>query len=102
LAFSFILQYLDIFAALAEFEREFIRERTKAGLAAAWARGRSGGRKFALTKAQVRLCPSGNEAKETVVSDLCAELGITRATLYRNIDPEGHLREHGKRVPSGA
>ena len=44
-----------IFAALAEFERELIRERTRAGLAAARARGRKGGRKFALTKAQVRL-----------------------------------------------
>ena len=44
-----------IFAALAEFERELIRERTLAGLKAARARGRKGGRKFALSKAQVRL-----------------------------------------------
>ncbi|MGC9445657.1 recombinase family protein [Cereibacter johrii] len=44
-----------IFATLAEFERDLIRERTVAGLAAARARGRKGGRKFALTKAQVRL-----------------------------------------------
>ena len=44
-----------IFAALAEFERELIRERTVAGLKAARARGRKGGRKFALTKPQVRL-----------------------------------------------
>ena len=44
-----------IFATLAEFERELIRERTRAGLAAARARGRKGGRKFTLTKAQVRL-----------------------------------------------
>ena len=44
-----------IFAALAEFERELIRERTVAGLKAARARGRRGGRKFVLTKAQVRL-----------------------------------------------
>ena len=43
------------FAALAEFERELIRQRTVAGLKAARARGRKGGRKFALTKAQVRL-----------------------------------------------
>ena len=46
-----------IFAALAEFERELIRERTLAGLKAARARGRKGGRKFALSKAQVRLGP---------------------------------------------
>jgi DNA invertase Pin-like site-specific DNA recombinase len=89
-----------IFAALAEFERELIKERTKAGLAAARARGRSGGRKFALTKAQVRLAQAAMGKKETVVSDLCAELGITRATLYRYIDPEGRLRKHGKRVLS--
>ena len=44
-----------IFAALAEFERELIRERTVAGLEVARSRGRKGGRKFALTKAQVRL-----------------------------------------------
>ena len=44
-----------IFATLAEFERDLIRERTMAGLASARARGRKGGRKFALTKAQVRL-----------------------------------------------
>jgi DNA invertase Pin-like site-specific DNA recombinase len=89
-----------IFAALAEFERELIRERTKAGLAAARARGRRGGRKFALTKAQVRLAQAAMGKKETVVSELCDELGITRATLYRYIGPEGHLREHGKRVLS--
>lgn len=89
-----------IFAALAEFERELIRERTKAGLAAARARGRSGGRKFALTKAQVRLAQAAMGKRETIVSELCEELGITRATLYRYLDPEGKLREHGKRVLS--
>jgi DNA invertase Pin-like site-specific DNA recombinase len=89
-----------IFAALSEFERELIRERTKAGLAAARARGRSGGRKFALTKAQVRLAQAAMGNKETVVSELCDELGITRATLYRYIDPKGKLRDYGKRVLS--
>ncbi|MCP4007949.1 MAG: recombinase family protein [Proteobacteria bacterium] len=89
-----------IFAALAEFERELIRERTKAGLEAARARGRSGGRKFTLTKAQVRLAQAAMGKKETIVSELCGELGITRATLYRYVSPEGHLREHGKKVLS--
>jgi DNA invertase Pin-like site-specific DNA recombinase len=64
-----------IFAALAEFERELIRERTRAGLAAARGRGRKGGRKFALTKAQVRLAQAAMGQKETKVSELCAELG---------------------------
>jgi DNA invertase Pin-like site-specific DNA recombinase len=87
-----------IFAALAEFERELIIERTKAGLEAARARGRSGGRKFSLTKAQVRLAQAAMGKKETIVSELCGELGITRATLYRYLSPEGQLRDYGKRV----
>jgi DNA invertase Pin-like site-specific DNA recombinase len=87
-----------IFAALAEFERELIRERTIAGLAAARARGRKGGRKFSLTKAQVRLAQVAMGKKETVVGDLCKELGITRPTIYRYVGPEGKIREYGKRV----
>jgi DNA invertase Pin-like site-specific DNA recombinase len=87
-----------IFAALAEFERELIRERTQSGLAAARARGRIGGRKFALTKAQVRLAQAAMGKKETRVCDLCEELGVTRVTLYRYVGPEGELREHGRRA----
>jgi DNA invertase Pin-like site-specific DNA recombinase len=87
-----------IFAALAEFERELIRERTRAGLASARARGRKGGRRFALTKAQVRLAAAAMSNRETRVSELCAELGVTRATLYRYVGPDGTLREHGRQV----
>ncbi len=87
-----------IFAALAEFERELIRERTMAGLKSARARGRKGGRKFALSKAQVRLAQASMGKTETIVSELCVELGITRATLYRYVGPNGELREYGKRV----
>ncbi len=65
-----------IFAALAEFERELIRERTVAGLKAARARGRKGGRKFALSKAQVRLAQAAMAHRDTSVSELCRELGI--------------------------
>ncbi len=60
-----------IFATLAEFERILIRERTMAGLASARARGRKGGRKFALTKAQVRLAQAAMAQRDTSVSDLC-------------------------------
>ena len=87
-----------IFATLAEFERDLIRERTMAGLAAARARGRKGGRKFALTKAQVRLAQAAMAQRDTSVSDLCKELGIERVTLYRYVGPKGELREYGKRV----
>ena len=87
-----------IFAALAEFERDLIRERTRAGLAAARARGRKGGRKFALTKAQVRLAVAAMKSRDTSVTGLATELGINPVTLYRYVGPSGELREHGRRV----
>jgi DNA invertase Pin-like site-specific DNA recombinase len=88
-----------IFAALAEFERELIRERTMAGLQAARARGRKGGRTFRLTKAQVRLAQAAMKNRDTKVGELCRELGgSTRATLSRDVSPEGELRAHGRRV----
>ena len=90
-----------IFAALAEFERELIRERTVTGLKSARARGRKGGRKFALSKAQVRLAQSEMASRDTSVADLCRELGIGRVTLYRYVDPKGRLREHGRRSLEG-
>jgi DNA invertase Pin-like site-specific DNA recombinase len=89
-----------IFAALAEFESELIRERTMAGLAAARARGRKGGRKFALTKAQVRMAQAAMAQRDTSVSELCKELGVKPVTLYRYVDPNGNLRENGERVLS--
>ena len=87
-----------IFGAFAEFERDLIRERTIAGLKAARARGRKGGRKFQLTKAQVRLAQVAMQNRDTSVTELCKELGITRPTLYRYVAPNGELREFGKKV----
>ena len=87
-----------IFAALTEFERELIRERTVAGLEAARARGRKGGRKFALSKAQVRLAQSAMAHRDTSVSELCRELGIRPVTLYRYVGPQGQLRKQGRKV----
>jgi len=86
------------FAALAEFESELIHERTMAGLQAARARGRTGGRKFALTKAQVRLAQAAMANRDTSVAELCKELKIRPVTLYRYVDPNGNLRDYGKRV----
>jgi DNA invertase Pin-like site-specific DNA recombinase len=65
-----------IFAALAEFERELIVERTKAGIAAARARGRNGGRPYKMTAAKVRLAQAAMGQPETKVEDLCVELGV--------------------------
>ncbi len=75
-----------IFATLAEFERDLIRERTMAGLASARARGRKGGRKFALTKAQVRLAQAAMAQRDTSVSDLCKELGIDESRGTKPLD----------------
>jgi DNA invertase Pin-like site-specific DNA recombinase len=86
------------FASLAEFERELIRERTMAGLAAARARGRRGGRRFALTKSQVRFAQVAMANRETSVSELCKELGVKPVTLYRYVGPNGEIRENGSRV----
>lgn len=87
-----------IFAALAEFERELIAERTRAGLASARARGRTGGRPFKMTPAKVRLAMASMGHKETNVSSLCKELGITRQTLYRHVSPKGELRSDGAKL----
>ncbi len=67
-----------IFAALAEFERELIAERTTAGLASARARGRNGGRPYKMTPVKLRLAMASMGQSETKVSTLCQELGITR------------------------
>lgn len=87
-----------IFAALAEFERALISERTVAGLASARARGRKGGRPFKMTPAKLRLAMAAMGQPETKVSDLCAELGISRQTLYRCVSPKGELRPDGVKL----
>ena len=87
-----------IFAALAEFERDLISERTKAGLAAARARGRKGGASYKMTHAKLRLAAAAMGKPETKVGDLCKEIGVTRQTLYRYVAPDGSLRESGKKL----
>lgn len=87
-----------IFAALAEFERALISERTIAGLASARARGRTGGRPHKMTPAKVRLAMAAMGHRETKVSALCEELGVTRQTLYRHVSPTGELRPDGAKL----
>ena len=87
-----------IFAALAEFERELISERTVAGLNSARARGRKGGRPFKMTAAKLRLAMAAMGQPETKVGDLCQELGVTRQTLYRHVSPHGELRTDGVKL----
>jgi DNA invertase Pin-like site-specific DNA recombinase len=87
-----------IFAALAEFERELISERTTAGLASARARGRKGGRPYKMTAAKLRLATASMGRPDTKISELCTELGITRQTLYRHVSPTGELRPDGLKL----
>ena len=87
-----------IFASLASYEANLTRERTMAGLAAARARGRKGGRPFVMTPAKVRLAMAAMGQPETVVGDLCKELGVTRQTLYRHVAPDGSLRGDGRKL----
>lgn len=89
-----------IFAALAEFERELISERTLAGLASARARGRNGGRPYKMSPAKLRLAMASMGKPGTKVSELCTELGITRQTLYRHVSPTGELRPDGRKLLS--
>lgn len=71
-----------IFGALAEFERNLIRERTMAGLAAARARGKKGGRKKSLTPDKRKLVVKLYNEKEMTVHEICSTMGISKPTLY--------------------
>jgi DNA invertase Pin-like site-specific DNA recombinase len=74
-----------IFGALAEFERDLIKDRTTAGLAAARARGRVGGRKPVLTVKQVEVAQQMYAAGDSTVADIAKVLGVSRATVYRQL-----------------
>ncbi|MDQ2785559.1 MAG: recombinase family protein [Chloroflexota bacterium] len=77
-----------VFGALAEFERDIIRERTQAGLASARARGRMGGRPKKIgTPAKVAMAKALYADKLHSVAEICKSVGVSRATLYRYLDP---------------
>lgn len=73
----------QVFGALAEFERAVIRERTRAGLAAAWARGRRGGRPKALDAADLAAARALLRDPAITVGDVARRLKVSPATLYR-------------------
>jgi len=73
-----------IFGALAEFERDIIRERTNAGLAAARARGLVGGRRHLLTPKEIALVKKLYE-DNTPIADICKTFKISRMTLWRYV-----------------
>ena len=77
----------NIFAALAQFERELIKERTQAGLKAARARGKNGGRKpISPDDPKVRAAKKMHADKNLSIKEICTTLNVSRATLYRYLD----------------
>ncbi len=72
-----------IFASLAEFERDLVRERTMAGLASARARGRMGGRPRVLDAKKIAQARALHSTKTIPIKEICSTLGIGRTTLYR-------------------
>ena len=74
-----------VFAALAEFERNLIRERTLAGLNAARARGRVGGRKLKLSEKQIREIRTLLSDPAAQVRDIAERYGVSRTTLYKRV-----------------
>lgn len=79
-----------VFGALAEFERDLIRERTNAGLQAARARGRQGGRPRRLDEKKLKKLNALYADKSNSVADILATLNISKSTLYRYVKGDKH------------
>ncbi len=84
-----------IFASLAEFERDLICERTKAGLTAARARGKKGGRPRKMDAQTLKMAMSAMSDKNSVAQDVAKRLGITTTTLYSYVNGDGSPKELG-------
>ena len=87
-----------MFASLAEFERDIIVERTKAGLNAARARGRLGGRPRKMDVTMLKMAMSAMEDKKSIAMEVARHLSITTTTLYAYINGDGTPKELGVRL----
>jgi DNA invertase Pin-like site-specific DNA recombinase len=85
-----------VFSALAEFERDLIRDRTMAGLRAARERGRRGGRRRSLTPEQITMASKLIKTREVSVKEILNILKVSKPTLYRYVSPTGDIRNDGK------
>ena len=87
-----------IFATLSEFERDLIHERTMAGLAAARARGRRGGRPRLMTRAKLRAAMTMMADRSNVASDIAEQQGLSLSTLYAYVDGEGRPKPQARKL----
>src|SRR3546814_5425210 len=87
-----------IFATLAEFERDLIHERTMAGLAAARARGRAGGRPRVMTKQKLKAAMALMADRDNAARDVAVQLGVSVSTLYAYVDAKGQPRERASEL----
>ena len=90
-----------IFAAFAEFERELIAERTMAGLAAARARGRMGGRPRKMDRATLMMAMSAMSDRKAVAAEVAKRLNLTTTTLYTYVNGDGTPKAAGQAVLDG-
>ena len=74
-----------VFAALAEFERDLVRERTRAGLAGARARGRQGGRPSVMTQHKLGVAQDMYESQQYTAAAIAKTLGVSRPSIYRHL-----------------
>lgn len=89
-----------VFGALAEFERELIRERTQAGLKAARARGKKGGRPKKLTPKQIEVAKAMMSDPKISIDTICQTLKVSRPTLYRYAPSPFGKKKEPKPQPS--
>ncbi|MDT0576985.1 recombinase family protein [Croceicoccus sp. F390] len=82
-----------IFATLAEFERDLIHERTMAGLAAARARGRAGGRPRVMTRQKLKAAMALMADRDNAAREVAQQLGVSVSTLYAYVDAKGQPRK---------
>ncbi|MDR1982746.1 MAG: recombinase family protein [Holosporaceae bacterium] len=87
-----------LFAVLAEFERDLIVERTRAGLAAARARGRKGGRPRKMDAPTIKMAMAAMSDRNSVAADVAKRLGITTTALYMYINGDGSPKEIATRI----
>ena len=90
--------FFSVFAALAEYERDLIIERTKAGLAAARARGRAGGRPKKMDPTKLKLAMHAMSDRDAIAQEVAKNLNISTPTLYTYLNGDGTLKEAGENL----